>query len=216
MISLQSSIADAAMFLSLHFPHNEFFYSWQWDLNFKGSDEDETRGGSKSKPAPRKTSPPKKQRTSLWDTGTSSNTTSNKKAKPVVTDARHVFQTLPVDDDASQSDDLMCFDGKKSRLEQSRKTLPKKETLTAAKMKAAAAKPVKRPYKSVCDLSSDDEGGVYDFLDDRTIGSNADSLKSEGSDDIIMKDVAFNIRSSRRSRDDESSEEEFNDGSNVE
>ena len=107
----------------------------------------------------------------------------------------------------------MSFDGKKSRLAHSRKTLPKKETSTASKLNAS--KPVKRPYKSVCDLSSDDEEEVYDFPGDRTVGSNADSLKSEGSDDIIMMDAAFNIQSSRRSRDDEFSEEEFNDGSDV-
>lgn len=136
-----------------------------------------------------------------------------KKARPPKPDPSRVFQSI-----STANDDVLVDSQsfgspspiKKKALKAAKKAPPKKKSPPAAKAKVEKKKTtgksfLKKPAKSVCDLSSDSED---DFLDDG-VGSDGDS---------IMEDVAHTGRSRNRASYHYklSEEEECDEDSEVE
>eukprot|EP00804_Cyclotella_cryptica_P008042 CCRYP_004548-RA/>CCRYP_004548-RA protein AED:0.12 eAED:0.22 QI:0/0.6/0/1/1/1/6/0/1916 len=217
----ESSITDALVSVFSCSSTQTFLFCPQWNLNFEDSDEVEDFFGSRTKHASRKRSPQKKQRMSHGAPGIRPHASSRKKAKSLIPESSRVFKTICINDDANPNDVSVTIASKRSSKANSKKNMPKKKSpraaktkLTVSKKKATEIKPIKRPSKSVCDLSSDDEEDVYEFPDDF-------SVQSEGSDDIVTNVTKSKSRNSRRSRSkvsyaDESSDDVFNEDSDVE
>lgn len=158
-----------------------------------------------------------------------SSATSNQKAasKP---DPSRALQSLSVDNDDIVDSQSFGYPSpaKKKPTKDTKKVVPKKKSPPVAKSKSAtkktepAKKSTKMPDKSICDLTSDDDDLSNFLVDDESVPSKANSIESDGTGDMVMKEASK--ATSRRARgkpsyqEAESSEEEFDndDDSDVE